>query len=77
MPKEPKICGCGKGHASDFDGLCRYCREDRYCGTRREMKLYRVRNRGDGLSVEQLVSVQTRKTRQGIDYSELTLDDDL
>lgn len=76
MPKEPKVCGCGKGHASDFDGLCRFCREDRHVGSRRDMKDFRVKRRGEGLSVEQLLSYQKRKTCQGIDYSELTLDDD-
>lgn len=47
------VCKCGKGYASEFDNLCKHCREDEYCRTRRECSLMGIR-RGEGLSVYQL-----------------------
>lgn len=43
------ICSCGKGTASEVDGLCRFCREKQF--SRRETKPF-VKHRGDGLSLE-------------------------
>jgi len=44
-------CRCGKGHASEFDGLCKYCREKQV--SRAEAKKVGVQFRGDGMTVEQ------------------------
>lgn len=43
-------CRCGKGFASSVDGICKYCREYKY--SRSVTKKMGVRNRGDGLSLE-------------------------
>lgn len=48
------VCKCRKGYASPVDKLCKFCREDKYCGTRRERLLYGVKHRGDGLPLWQL-----------------------
>lgn len=47
------ICGCRKGYASEYDGLCRFCREE-CSGIRREIqKKVGVTHRGDGMTIEQ------------------------
>lgn len=51
-------CRCGKGYASDFDGLCKFCREE-YSGIRRAVqKKVGVRHRGDGMTIEQYQKAQ-------------------
>lgn len=45
------VCGCGKGHASVEDGICKYCREGKY--RRAQAKWAGVRHRGDGMSLEE------------------------
>jgi hypothetical protein len=44
-------CGCGKGYASIYDGLCKFCREGLV--RRAVAKSVNVRHRGDGMSVDQ------------------------
>lgn len=45
-------CRCGKGHASVYDNLCRFCREKLV--RRSEARKVGVKHRGDGMSVDQL-----------------------
>lgn len=45
------ICGCSKGYASEVDGLCRFCRENKY--SRAFCKEAGVRHNGDGLTLDQ------------------------
>ena len=45
-------CKCGKGYASDYDGVCRFCREKLF--RRAEAKRVNVRHRGDGMSIDQM-----------------------
>lgn len=45
------VCGCGRGHGSHIDGLCKFCRETKY--SRAQAKSVNVRHRGDGMSLEQ------------------------
>jgi len=45
------VCGCGEGYASEYDNLCKFCREHKL--RRAEAKKVGVRHRGDGLSVVQ------------------------
>lgn len=47
------VCQCGKGYGSPFDGLCRFCRENKFCPTRRDCKRFGIR-RGEGLTLDQL-----------------------
>jgi len=49
--KDDKVCHCGKGYASHYDNLCKFCRE----GLVRRQVAYRcgVKNRGDGMSITQ------------------------
>lgn len=47
---ETKVCGCGKGYKSDYDGLCKFCREGLV--RRAQAKSVGVRHRGDGLTVK-------------------------
>lgn len=44
-------CTCGKGHASIYDGLCKFCRE--YKLRRSQARAVGVDHRGDGCSVDQ------------------------
>lgn len=52
-------CKCGKGYASLVDGLCRFCRENKY--SRRECKSVGVRHRGDGMDLDQELSLRRNK----------------
>ena len=45
------VCGCGKGYASEYDNVCRFCREDLV--RRAVAKSVNVRYRGDGMSITQ------------------------
>lgn len=49
-------CKCGKGNASSYDGLCRFCREKLF--SRSEAKRVGVRTRGDGMSVGQYTNLK-------------------
>ena len=51
-------CKCGKGKASNIDGLCRFCREAQF--PRAEAKRVGVRHRADGMSL-----FQAEKLRRG------------
>lgn len=44
-------CKCGKGYASDYDYLCKFCRENTV--RRAVAKSVGVKHRGDGMSVDQ------------------------
>lgn len=44
-------CKCDKGHASDYDNLCKFCRENLF--RRAVAKQVGVRHRGDGMTIEQ------------------------
>lgn len=44
------LCNCKKGHASDYDKVCRYCRELEF--SRAKGKSVGVAHRGDGMSVD-------------------------
>lgn len=53
-----RVCNCGKGYASEFDGLCKFCREE-YSGIRRAVqKSVGVRHRGDGMTIEQFIKAK-------------------
>ncbi len=52
-----KQCKCGKGHASEYDGLCRFCREKLVGHT--AAKRVGVRRRGDGMAVDQYKRTQS------------------
>lgn len=45
------VCKCGKGNASGYDNLCKYCRENLV--RRAVAKSVNVRHRGDGMSIDQ------------------------
>lgn len=45
------VCGCGKGHASSYDDLCKYCRENLV--RRSVAKSVNVKHQGDGMSIDQ------------------------
>ncbi len=48
---ESQKCKCGKGYASPFDNICKFCRE---CKVRRAVaKKFGVRHRGDGMTLDQ------------------------
>lgn len=45
------VCKCGKGYASSYDNLCKFCRENL---VRRSIaKDVGVKHSGDGMSVDQ------------------------
>ncbi len=44
-------CKCGKGYASHFDKICKFCREDLV--RRVVAKKVGVKHRGDGMTIEQ------------------------
>ena len=44
-------CSCGRGYASHFDNLCKFCRENLV--PREKAKRVGVRHRGEGMSVDQ------------------------
>lgn len=50
------VCKCGKGYGSEFDWLCKHCREAKYCATRRECSLMGIK-RGEGLTLHQIEKV--------------------
>ena len=52
-------CKCGKGHASSYDNLCRFCREKLF--SRSEAKKAGVKTRGDGMSVEQYTKLERKR----------------
>ena len=56
-----KICECGKGHKSNVDGLCCFCREKQY--SRADCKDAGVKHRGDGLTIEQAVSINRQHNK--------------
>lgn len=58
------VCKCGKGYASEFDGMCKYCRENTV--RRAVAKKFGVRHRGDGMSVEQYLKATKPKKIPGI-----------
>jgi len=49
-------CKCGKGYASEYDGLCKFCREKLV--RREQAKKVGVRHRGNGLSIEQYKKIK-------------------
>lgn len=51
------VCKCGKGYASTLDGLCRFCREDQHCPTRRDCARFGIR-RGEGLAASQFLKIK-------------------
>lgn len=51
-------CKCGKGHASAFDGQCKFCRENNSGIRRAVQKKVGVRHRGDGMTVEQYLEAK-------------------
>lgn len=56
------MCKCGKGYASEYDGLCKFCREGLV--RRAVAKSVNVRHRGDGMSIDQYevaVGIKKRK----------------
>jgi hypothetical protein len=48
-------CNCGKGYASQYDNLCRFCREHLF--SRADCKAVGVRHLGDGLAINQAWSI--------------------
>ena len=48
---KPQQCGCGRGYASAFDGICKFCRESLV--SRAVAKKFGVRHRGDGMDLDQ------------------------
>jgi hypothetical protein len=54
-------CGCGKGHASEFDNMCKFCREKLF--RRAEAKSVDVRHQGDGMEVEQYERLMKKKKK--------------
>lgn len=44
-------CKCGKGHASEYDGFCKFCREKLI--SRAVAKKVGVRHRGAGMEIGQ------------------------
>lgn len=52
-------CKCGKGHASQIDGQCKFCREKSW--SRAEAKSVGVKHRGDGMSLEQQDKLKFKK----------------
>lgn len=59
-----KVCGCGKGHASEVDGICKFCREYKY--RRAQAKSVNVRHRGDGMSLDQEAVILGTKKRSEV-----------
>lgn len=55
------ICKCGKGYASSFDHLCKFCREKKHCPTNRDCVNYGIK-RGDGLTLEQMTKIKGRES---------------
>lgn len=56
-----KVCKCNKGYASEYDNLCKFCREDMFCSTRREMNIYGLKRRGEGLSLHTFLEVSKKQ----------------
>lgn len=52
-------CKCGKGYASSWDGMCKFCRENKY--SRAFAKSADVRHNGDGMSVEQEIKLLKKR----------------
>lgn len=57
-------CRCGKGYASEYDSLCKFCRE--HTVSRSDAKRVCVRHRGDGLSVIQLQVLKGEVNRKDV-----------
>ena len=55
--EEKNICKCGKGYASNYDNLCKFCREET-CGVRRAVLKKYVKHRGDGLPLDEYLRMQ-------------------
>lgn len=45
------MCKCNKGYASEYDNLCKFCRE--YLVSRTVAKNVNVKHQGDGMSITQ------------------------
>lgn len=67
-------CGCGKGFASSYDNLCRFCRE--HSVSRAEAKRFGVKTRGDGMTVEQLRKGLGLNVTRITDFDNLEDDED-
>lgn len=52
-------CKCGRGHGSAWDGMCKFCRENKY--SRAFAKSVDVRHCGDGMSVEQEIKLLKKR----------------
>ena len=52
-------CKCGKGYASAWDGMCKFCRENKH--SRAFAKSVDVRHSGDGMSVEQEIRLLKKR----------------
>jgi len=64
-------CGCGKGYASEYDSMCKFCRETLV--SRAIAKKYGVKHRGDGMSVTQYRYSQRDKLIKRVsDFDNLT-----
>jgi len=46
-----QLCKCGKGHASEYDNICKFCREKLV--HRAIAKKLGIRHRGDGMTIAQ------------------------
>ena len=63
-------CGCGKGYASDYDNLCKFCRE--HLVRRAVAKKFGVKHRGDGMSVEQYRNCQRPRGIRVTDFDNVS-----
>ena len=52
-------CKCGRGHGSAWDGMCKFCRENKY--SRAFAKSVDVRHCGDGMSIEQEIRLLKKR----------------
>lgn len=53
------ICKCGKGYASEYDNLCKFCRE--HLVSRSVAKKIGVKYRSDGMTVERYIKANKAK----------------
>lgn len=59
-------CKCGKGHASDYDSMCKFCRESTYAPTRAMCSRWGI-CRGQGLDMPTFKSLKNIKLRLTLD----------